>query len=302
MANFAGIVLVLTFVIILVLINVGLRPPTIVEGSEEPVEVAEVATEVPLPTETSIPSTVEPTATSIPPTIEPTPTEVVQAESTGSSESASVYDPSVVKYGETLFISCGACHGVDGMGITGLGKDLVDSEFVHGLSDDELVTFIKTGRPVWDAENTTGVDMPPRGGNPTLTDDDILAVVAYIRSLSGVASEEPISDDSNSDVSTASVSAYDPSVVKYGETLFISCGACHGVDGMGITGLGKDLVGSEFVHGLSDDELVAFIKTGRPVWDAENTTGVDMPPRGGNPTLTDDDILAVIAYIRSLGE
>ena len=82
-------------------------------------------------------------------------------------------------------MACGACHGPDGLGITGLGKPLVNSEFVDSLSDDELVEFISTGRPVWDANNTTGVDMPARGGNPALTDDDLYAIVAYIRSIQG---------------------------------------------------------------------------------------------------------------------
>jgi cytochrome c5 len=27
--------------------------------------------------------------------------------------------------------------------------------------------------------------MPPKGGNPALKDDDILAIIAYVRSLSG---------------------------------------------------------------------------------------------------------------------
>lgn len=203
MANFTGIVLTLTFVIIITIVSIGSSPPTIVEGSEDVVEVVEVATDIPLPTETPIPPTatpmptdaptIEPTAvpTDVPtteptdiPTIEPTATEVVQMESAGESSSASSYDPSVVEHGKGLFILCGACHGVDGTGITGLGKSLVDSEFVHGLSDAELIDFIKVGRPVWDPENTTGVDMPALGGNPTLTDDDLVAVVAYIRSLS----------------------------------------------------------------------------------------------------------------------
>ena len=182
MANFAGVVLALTFVIIMVLASAGSRPPTIITESEDLVEVAEAATEVSLPTETPIP-TVEPTTvpTDVP-TLEPTAVEEVQAESAVSSESD--YDPSVVAHGSTLFVSCGACHGADGAGITGLGKSLIESEFIDGLSDDELVAFIKTGRPVWDATNTTGVDMPPRGGNPSLTDEDIFAVVTYIRSLS----------------------------------------------------------------------------------------------------------------------
>lgn len=68
----------------------------------------------------------------------------------------------------------------------------------------------------------------------------------------------------------------------------------------GLPNLGKDLVASEFVHSISDDELHAFIITGRPMWDPANTIGIDMPPKGGNPALTDEDIRALIAYLRSL--
>ena len=45
---------------------------------------------------------------------------------------------------------------------------------------------------------------------------------------------------------------------------------------------------------------MAFIKTGRPASDPANTTGVDMPPKGGNPAMTDQQIMDVIAYMRSL--
>jgi disulfide bond formation protein DsbB len=34
-----------------------------------------------------------------------------------------------------------------------------------------------------DPENTTGVAMPPKGGNPSLSDGDLQNVVAYIRTL-----------------------------------------------------------------------------------------------------------------------
>ena len=45
---------------------------------------------------------------------------------------------------------------------------------------------------------------------------------------------------------------------------------------------------------------MAFVKTGRPASDPLNTTGVDMPPKGGNPAMTDQQIMDVIAYMRSL--
>jgi disulfide bond formation protein DsbB len=86
--------------------------------------------------------------------------------------------------GKTAYDStCIACHGADAKGMTGLGKDLTTSEFVKTTSDADMVAFIKIGRPASDPANTQGVDMPPKGGNPALTDQDILDIVAYVRSL-----------------------------------------------------------------------------------------------------------------------
>ena len=93
-------------------------------------------------------------------------------------------DADLVSKGEEIYSStCSACHGADAKGIPGLGKDLTNSEFIQGLSDDELVDFMKVGRGASDPENTTGVAMPPKGGNPSLTDDDLRAVVAFLRTL-----------------------------------------------------------------------------------------------------------------------
>jgi disulfide bond formation protein DsbB len=86
--------------------------------------------------------------------------------------------------GEAAYATtCIACHGPEAKGVEGLGKDLTTSEFVQDNTDDELVAFIKTGRPSGDPLNTTGVDMPPKGGNPALTDDDIYNIVAFLRSI-----------------------------------------------------------------------------------------------------------------------
>jgi mono/diheme cytochrome c family protein len=79
--------------------------------------------------------------------------------------------------------TCVACHGPEAKGVSGLGKDLTTSEFVASKSDAELKDFILTGRPVSDPLNTTGVAMPPKGGFPTLTDQDIENIVAFLRSI-----------------------------------------------------------------------------------------------------------------------
>ena len=95
--------------------------------------------------------------------------------------------------------------------------------------------------------------------------------------------------------------ALDPAAVKAGRTIFMMvCAACHSPKATGIKGLGKPLIGSVFFNGHTDAELLAFLQKGRPVTDPLNTTGVMMPARGGRPTLTDDDLKNVIAYIRSL--
>jgi len=79
--------------------------------------------------------------------------------------------------------SCAGCHGVDGLGIEGLGSNLHSNEFLAGLTDAEAVAFLKVGRPSNDPLNTTGIAMPAKGGNPSLDDDDLADVVAFIRTL-----------------------------------------------------------------------------------------------------------------------
>ena len=78
-----------------------------------------------------------------------------------------------------------------------------------------------------------------------------------------------------------------------------TCAACHGPDAKGQPNLGKDLTTSQFVRSQSDQALLAFIKQGRMPNDPGNTTGVPMPPKGGNSALTDAQILDIIAFIRT---
>ncbi|MDX1664755.1 MAG: cytochrome c [Candidatus Promineifilaceae bacterium] len=78
---------------------------------------------------------------------------------------------------------CIACHGPDGQGIEGLGSRFIDNEFIQAHEDDQLLQFVKTGRPATDPENVSGIDMPPKGGNPALTDAEILDIIAYLRTL-----------------------------------------------------------------------------------------------------------------------
>ena len=93
-------------------------------------------------------------------------------------------DAAMIAQGEKHFMStCATCHGRDAQGLPNLGKGLHANGFVQTSSDRELIAFLKTGRPASHPLNTTGVDMPPKGGNPALSDEDMAAIVAYIKTL-----------------------------------------------------------------------------------------------------------------------
>jgi disulfide bond formation protein DsbB len=102
----------------------------------------------------------------------------------GSEDPAQPTSSGDAANGATLFAgTCSSRHGPDATGIAGLGKDLTTSAWVAEQTDAQLIAFINTGRPSSDPLNTTGVDMPPKGGNPALTDDDLADIVAYLRSI-----------------------------------------------------------------------------------------------------------------------
>ncbi len=99
----------------------------------------------------------------------------------GDASSASAGN---VAHGKQIFeVTCATCHAADGTGVKGLGKPLVDSEFVKKSKDADIAKMVIEGRPVDDPLNTTKIAMPPRGGNAGLSDSDIADAVAYLRTL-----------------------------------------------------------------------------------------------------------------------
>jgi mono/diheme cytochrome c family protein len=75
---------------------------------------------------------------------------------------------------------CAKCHGDDGKGQTAMGKrngakDYSDAKVQAALKDDQAIKSIKEG-----LKKDDKVLMKP---SETLSDDDIKAVVAYMRTL-----------------------------------------------------------------------------------------------------------------------
>jgi len=220
------------------------------------------------------------------------PSDSPYSVTSGTTGSAPVADLGTATFNQ----SCAVCHSPTGDGIPGLGKPLRNSAFVQSQSDEELFRLVVDGRSPTDPLNTTGVAMYPRAGNPALSDNAIHAVVGYVRTL-----QDPDAPHVSLDPwIIAPTDTADSGEVAIGQTEFIaSCSACHGRSGEGVDNLGKPLADNEFIQSKTDKELMTFVKMGRSSWDPANTTGLDMPSKGGNPALSDEDIDKIIQYIRS---
>ena len=239
------------------------------------------------------------------------------------------YDETVVQTGRVNFLgNCAGCHGVDARGVPGLGKTLIESEFVRARNDQELLEFVVAGRQPFDPESTTMILMPPRGGNPGLTDDDLLTIIAYIRTVDGVApagggeavaaaepaeaqdepaddtpSEpvefEPIdvgsllgSDDSEPETSEPES---DSDADRDGEAVFDAmCGTTLTDE---LTPLCDAVV--TLAAEMDAESLVTLLQEGSPIWDENNTTGVHIPERGGVfPPLNDAEIMNLVNFLQ----
>ena len=78
-------------------------------------------------------------------------------------------------------LSFASCHGENGEGIEGVGSALADSPNVSGLTDSELLSIIRDGRAADAEDNRSGIAMPPLGGQPSLTDEQVDDIILYIQ-------------------------------------------------------------------------------------------------------------------------
>jgi mono/diheme cytochrome c family protein len=108
-----------------------------------------------------------------------------------SSPAASALAPADPAHGRAVYLkTCAACHAPDGSGVKAQGANLRESEFVKGKTDDQLLAFVKAGRQPFDPETKLHLSMPARGGNPALTDQDLVDAITNVREIQKLAAVE----------------------------------------------------------------------------------------------------------------
>ena len=133
---------------------------------------------------------------------------------------------------------------------------------------------IKEGLSEMVADAIKGVRaMPPRGGDASLTDEEVARAVVYMANQSGARFKQPAVPSQKADGK------------KVYET---TCSACHATGVAGAPKLGdKAAWAAHLMHGV--DHLVESALKGKGA----------MPPKGGNASLSDDDVRAAVEFMVS---
>lgn len=157
-------------------------------------------------------------------------------------------DESLLADGEAVFAqTCASCHGAQLEG--GIGPSLVDEEWVHGGSPDEIVATITKG--------VAAKGMPAWG--PVLGPNKVRQVATYVVSKMG---EVPPSDGSAATEGAAAVEAAEPVALDGAGIYAANCAACHGPELEGL--VGPSLVDDEWIHGQDLEQIIATVTTGVP--------------------------------------
>jgi cytochrome c5 len=196
------------------------------------------------------------------------------ADGGGGSSSGEPQDGATV-YGA----SCAACHdsGVGGAPVAGDVDDWEDriEEGLATLVDHALNGF----------QGSAGV-MPPKGGNPSLSDADVTAAVEHMVGL--VDPSAVSSGAAASQTGTAEQMAQAP---EDGAGVYnTACLACHAAGVAGAPKLGDAEAWSARI-GQGMETLVEHAIQG-----FQSGSGV-MPAKGGNPSLSDQEVAAAVQYM-----
>lgn len=206
-----------------------------------------------------------------------TPPQIVVAEIPAETLAMvqSLPNGDVLAEGLTIYAeTCAACHGANGEGST-LAPALNTDELRVRLSDADIARIIQEGVPgTLMASWANALDANQQQA--------VVALVSGWGELNTIGVNLPVIEAAPLDTS--------PEAIAKGQQLFnLLCTQCHGVDGYG-SAIAPALNNQTFLNQTPDAAIQQIIAGG--------VTGTNMPAWGGY--LTDADIAAVTAYLRSL--
>ena len=167
--------------------------------------------------------------------------------------------------------NCAPCHGAGGGGAKGY-PNLNDDDWLWGGKLADIEQTIRHGARSGDAKDHEG-SMPAFGRDGILKANEISAVADFVRSLSGLSTEQGVD-------------------LGLGKKLFAdNCSACHGEGGKGNREVGApNLTDKIWLYGPAKETIMQGIRNGR---------GGVMPAWEGR--LSDPIIKALTVYVSSFG-
>ncbi|MBT0780930.1 MULTISPECIES: cytochrome-c oxidase, cbb3-type subunit III [Paracoccus] len=185
-------------------------------------------------------------------------------------------DPELANYtanaGAAIFRTwCAQCHGSGAGGATGY-PSLLDNDWLWGGTLEEIHTTVMHGIRDPKDGDTRYSEMPRFGTDELLDNTQIRQVVNHVLELGGLP--------------------HDAALAAEGVELFAdNCSSCHAEDGTGDRAQGApDLTDAVWLYGSDPETITRIVRDG--------PFGV-MPAWTGR--LSDADIVAVAAYVHSLG-
>lgn len=211
---------------------------------------------------------------------------------------------------------CGACHSPRNLFLEQDGTDATSQAFLTGgeidgwpapslrgpasavtnWSADELKAFLTSGRN--SHSGVTGeMAAVVRDSMQFLTEEDLEAVVAYLREISGAAEQLPARNDEKTEQTIALLNSASPSM-NLGPRLYLdNCNGCHFTNGKGAKGVFPELDGNAIVVARQSGGLIDVILNGARMPSTEsNPMRLAMP--GFRDRLSDSEIADLATFLR----
>ena len=208
---------------------------------------------------------------------------------------------------------CGACHTPRGWAFQEKALDAGSSAYLQGAELDawmapdlredvrtglggwtqaELASFLKTGHNAKGVAFGSMLDVV-NNSTPYLSDDDLNAMAAYLKSLSPTAQQTAPSYDEATTKALLSGSLPQP-----GATLYLgNCVSCHGADGKGQSPYIPPLAGNPVVLDADPHSLVNLVLNGAQPLVVKGTPDAYRMPQY-RVQLNDDEIAEVLSFVR----